>query len=76
MSVEEYEYEYIRRSILTNSNQELLIYYFAETNLIFVDFFIQDVIAVADFLSWFLGLFNLSPEFGDVLLKHTDISCK
>ena len=41
----------------------------ARVDLVFADFFIENVISVADFLSWFLGFLNLSPEFGDVLLK-------
>lgn len=42
-----------------------------ETNLIFINLFVQDVVSVADLLGWFLGLLDLPPEFRDVLLKCT-----
>lgn len=44
----------------------------SETNLIFINLFVQDVVSVADLLGWFLGLLDLSPEFGDVLLRHAE----
>lgn len=41
---------------------------YARSHLVLVDLLVQDVVSVADLLGRFLGLLDLPPQLGDVLL--------